>query len=290
GGGTGFVGRALTQLLRSRGHEVSLVSRRGGRDRIRWEELSRCGLPLCDAVVNLAGENVLNPFRRWNDAFCKEIISSRVETTKTLAKAISGAEQPPRAWVLVTGVGYYRPSPTAEYTEDSPGGDFDFFSGLVSSWEAAAAIPGSPTRSVVVRSGVVLGQGGGAISQMLLPFRLGLGGPLGSGLQPFPWIHIRDLVGIVSHALESECVRGVLNGVSPAAAATSNGAFARELAAALGRPALLPVPGWAVWAALGAERALLLLEGQRVVPKRTLETGYHFIFPDLPAALKDIVA
>ncbi|KAK2527227.1 Sdr39u1 [Columba livia] len=290
GGGTGFVGRALTQLLRSRGHEVTHVSRQGGKDRISWEELSHSGLPLCDAVVNLAGENVLNPFRRWNDAFCREVISSRVETTKTLAKAIADAERPPHAWVLVTGVGYYRPSPTAEYTEDSPGGDFDFFSRLVSSWEAAALVPGSPARGVVVRSGVVLGQDGGAISQMLWPFRLGLGGPLGSGLQPFPWIHIRDLAGIVCHALESECLQGVLNGVSPSSATTSNSTFAQELAAALGRPALLPMPAWAVRAVFGAERAVMLLEGQKVVPKRTLESGYHFIFPELSGALKDIVA
>ncbi|XP_053856099.1 epimerase family protein SDR39U1 isoform X2 [Vidua macroura] len=110
GGGTGFVGRALTQLLRSRGHQVTHVSRQGGKDRITWEELSRCGLPLCDAVVNLAGENVLNPFRRWGDAFCREVISSRVETTKALAKAIAAAEQPPRAWVLVTGV-FTAPAP-----------------------------------------------------------------------------------------------------------------------------------------------------------------------------------
>ncbi|XP_032567000.1 epimerase family protein SDR39U1 isoform X1 [Chiroxiphia lanceolata] len=290
GGGTGFVGRALTQLLRSRGHQVTHVSRQGGKDRISWEELSRTGLPLCDAVVNLAGENVLNPFRRWGDAFCREVISSRVETTKTLAKAIVDAEQPPRAWVLVTGVGYYCPSPTAEYTEDSPGGNFDFFSRLVSSWEAAALIPGSPARGVVVRSGVVLGRGGGAISQMLWPFRLGLGGPLGSGLQPFPWIHIRDLAGIVCHALETECLQGVLNGVAPSSSATSNGTFAREFAAALGRPALLPVPAWAVRAVFGAERAVMLLEGQRVLPKRTLESGYCFIFPDLAGALKEIVA
>ncbi|XP_074782647.1 epimerase family protein SDR39U1 isoform X4 [Athene noctua] len=248
GGGTGFVGRALTQLLRSRGHEVTHVSRQGGEGRIAWEKLSHSGLPLCDAVVNLAGENVLNPFRRWGDAFCREVISSRVETTKTLAKAIADAEQPPRAWVVVTGVGYYRPSPTTEYTEDSPGGDFDFFSRLVSSWEAAALIPGSPARGVVVRS------------------------------------------GIVCHALESECVQGVLNGVSPSSSATSNATFAQEFAAALGRPALLPVPAWAVRAVFGAERAIMLLEGQRVVPKHTLESGYHFIFPDLSGALKDIVA
>ncbi|NXC40888.1 D39U1 protein, partial [Penelope pileata] len=290
GGGTGFVGTALTRLLRSCGHEVTHISRHGGNDRIRWEELSHRGLPPCDAVVNLAGENVLNPFRRWSDTFCREIISSRVETTKTLAKAIANADQPPRAWVVVTGVGYYRPSPTAEYTEDSAGGDFDFFSRLVSSWESAALIPGSPTRRVLVRSGVVLGRGGGAISRMLWPFRLGLGGPLGSGLQPFPWIHIQDLAGIIRHALENECLEGVLNGVSPSSSATSNGTFARELAAALGRPALLPVPAWAVQAVFGAERAVMLLEGQRVVPKHTLESGYHFTFPDLSAALKDIVA
>ncbi|XP_064360534.1 epimerase family protein SDR39U1-like isoform X2 [Dromaius novaehollandiae] len=290
GGGTGFVGRALTQLLRIRGHEVTHISRQGGKDRISWEKLSRSGLPPCDAVVNLAGENVLNPFRRWDGAFCREIISSRVETTKTLAKAIADADQPPRAWILITGVGYYRPSPTAEYTEDSPGGDFDFFSHLVSSWEAAALIPGNPARGVVVRSGVVLGRDGGVISRVLWPFRLGLGGPLGSGLQPFPWIHIRDLSGIVCHALESECLQGVFNGVSPSSSATSNGTFAQELGAALGRPALLPVPAWAVRAVFGAERAIMLLEGQRVVPKRTLESGYRFIFPDLSAALKDIVA
>ncbi|KAM6308937.1 LOW QUALITY PROTEIN: epimerase family protein SDR39U1-like [Aegotheles albertisi] len=307
GGGTGFMGRALTQLLRSHGHEVTHVPWHGGRDRLSWEELSHSGLPLCDAVVNLAGENVLYPFR-WSDAFCREVINSRIETTKTLAKAIAHSEQPPRAWVLITGVGYYLPSPTAEYTEDSCGGgggggvegDFDFFSCLVSSWEAAALIPvqGGSTwvrgkrekrREKDIRSWAVLGRDGGAISQMLWLFCLGLGGPLGSGLQPFPWIHIRDLAGIVCHALETESVRGILNGVSPSSPATSNGTFSRELAVALA-PALLPVPAWALRAVLGAERAALLLEGPRVVPKHTLESGYSFIFPHMAGALKDVVA
>ncbi|NXW11550.1 D39U1 protein, partial [Fregetta grallaria] len=190
----------------------------------------------------------------------------------------------------VTPTGYYRPSPTAECTEDCPGKDFHFFSCLVSSWEAAAVIPGSPVHGVVVRSGIVLGRGGGAVSQMLWPFRLGLGRPLGSGLQPFAWIHIQDLSGIVCHAVESECLQGVLNGVSPSSPATFGGTFAQELAAALRCPALLPVPAWAVWAVFGAEWAVMLLEGQRVVPEHTLESGYHFIFPDLSGALKDIVA
>nr|XP_034991514.1 epimerase family protein SDR39U1 [Zootoca vivipara] len=289
GGGTGFVGRALTQLLRSRGHDVTLISRHPGKGRITWDEVSRLGLPPCEGVVNLAGENVLNPLRRWNESFRQEVVASRIETTNTLAKAIAGAERPPSAWILVTGVGYYRPSHTTEYTEESPGGDFDFFSRLVTRWEAAAKIPGDATRQVVVRSGVVLGREGGAVAQMLWPFRLGLGGPIASGLQPFPWIHVADLAGILAHALEREGVRGILNGVAPSAVTTTNGDFARAMGSTLQRPAFLPLPGFAVSAIFGPERSVMLLEGQRVVPKQTLESNYRFAFPDLPSALQNIL-
>ncbi|XP_047650659.1 epimerase family protein SDR39U1 isoform X1 [Phacochoerus africanus] len=153
GGGSGFIGTALTQMLKAKGHKVTLVSRKPGPDRITWDELASSGLPPCDAAVNLAGENILNPLRRWNEAFQKEVISSRLETTHMMATAIAKAPQPPQAWVLVTGVAYYQPSLTAEYDEDSPGGDFDFFSNLVTKWEAAARLPGDSTRQVVVRSG-----------------------------------------------------------------------------------------------------------------------------------------
>ncbi|XP_012880919.1 PREDICTED: epimerase family protein SDR39U1 [Dipodomys ordii] len=159
GGGTGFVGTALTQLLKAKGHEVTLVSRKPGPGRITWHELASSGLPSCDAAVNLAGENILNPLRRWNEAFQKEVLRSRLETTQMLANAIANAPQPPKAWIIVTGVAYYQPSLTAEYDEDSPGGDFDFFSNLVTKWEAAAKIPGDSTRQVVVRSGENQGPG-----------------------------------------------------------------------------------------------------------------------------------
>ncbi|XP_032773387.1 epimerase family protein SDR39U1 isoform X2 [Rattus rattus] len=288
GGGTGFIGTALTQLLKTKGHEVKLVSRQPGPDRITWTELSGSGLPHCDVVINLAGENILNPLRRWNTTFKKEVLASRLDTTHLLAKAITEAAQPPQAWILVTGVAYYRPSLTEEYDEDSPGGDFDFFSNLVTKWEAAARLPGESTRQVVVRSGVVLGRGGGAISHMLLPFRLGLGGPIGSGHQFFPWIHISDLTGILNHALEANHVQGVLNGVAPAST-TTNADFAQALGAALGRPAFIPVPSTVVQAIFGRERAIMLLEGQKVVPRRTLATGYQYSFPELGAALKDVV-
>ncbi|XP_044521126.1 epimerase family protein SDR39U1 isoform X1 [Gracilinanus agilis] len=289
GGGTGFIGKALTHLLHSRGHEVTVVSRQPGAHRITWNELTSSGLPPCDAVVNLAGENILNPFRRWNEAYQKELLSSRLDTTYMLATAIAGATQPPQAWVLVTGTAYYQPSLTAEYDEDSPGGNFDFFSNLVSKWEAAAKIPGNDTRQVVVRSGVVLGRGGGAISHMLLPFRLGLGGPIGSGQQFFPWIHIEDLSGILVHAIEKNHVKGILNGVSPASS-TTNAEFAKALGTAVGRPALLPLPSPAVQAIFGQERSVMLLEGQKVIPRRTLASGYQYTFPELQAALKQAVS
>lgn len=268
---------------------MTLVSRKPGPGRITWDELTRSGLPSCDAAVNLAGENILNPLRRWNEAFQKEVLSSRLETTHLLARAITKAPQPPQAWVLVTGVAYYQPSLTAEYDEDSPGGDFDFFSNLVTKWEAAARLPGDSTRQVVVRSGVVLGRGGGAIGHMLLPFRLGLGGPIGSGQQFFPWIHIGDLVGILAHAIEASHVQGVLNGVAPAYN-TTNAEFAQALGTALGRPAFIPLPSTIVQAVFGRERAIMLLEGQKVIPRRTLATGYQYSFPELGHALKEVIA
>ncbi|KAK2104040.1 hypothetical protein P7K49_017896 [Saguinus oedipus] len=288
GGGTGFIGTALTKLLNARGHEVTFVSRQRGPGRITWDELATSGLPSCDAAINLAGENILNPLRRWNETFRKEVLSSRLETTQLLAKAITKAPQPPKVWVLVTGVAYYQPSLTAEYDEDSPGGDFDFFSNLVTKWEAAARLPGESTRQVVVRSGVVLGRGGGAIGHMLLPFRLGLGGPIGSGQQFFPWIHIGDLAGILTYALEANHVHGVLNGVAPSSA--TNAEFAQTLGAALGRPAFIPLPSTVVQAVFGRERAIMLLEGQKVTPRRTLATGYQYSFPELGAALKEVIA
>ncbi|XP_059565292.1 epimerase family protein SDR39U1 isoform X2 [Myotis daubentonii] len=307
GGGTGFIGTALSQLLKARGHEVTLVSRQPGPGRITWDELATSGLPRCDAAVNLAGENILNPLRRWNEAFQKERplsfavqlkgknIHSSVQWGYPKAKggpswqrARQDQGQPGQTSAVLPAA-YYQPSLTAEYDEDSPGGDFDFFSNLVTKWEAAARLPGDSTRQVVVRSGVVLGRGGGAIGHMLLPFRLGLGGPIGSGQQFFPWIHIGDLAGILAHALEASHVQGVLNGVAPAST-TTNAEFAQALGTALGRPAFIPLPSAVVQAVFGQERAIMLLEGQKVIPRRTLATGYQYSFPELGAALKEIIA
>ncbi|XP_072363702.1 LOW QUALITY PROTEIN: epimerase family protein SDR39U1, partial [Scyliorhinus torazame] len=230
------------------------------------------------------------PRLQVNAKFKEEVVSSRVGTTKRLRTAIVNAKNPPRVWVIVTGVGYYKPSLTAEYDEDSSGGDSDFFA----SWsgiEEAARLPEDKAqfvRQTIIRSGVVLGKEGGALRQMIWPFWLGVGGAIGSGRQPFPWIHVDDASGILAHALEADGVSGVLNGVAPSP--NTNRQFAEALAASLGRPALLPLPGFAVEAVLGAERAGILLEGQRVVPRRTLASGYKYRYPDLPAALENIVS
>uniref|UniRef100_UPI003AADFC7C epimerase family protein SDR39U1 isoform X4 n=1 Tax=Centroberyx gerrardi TaxID=166262 RepID=UPI003AADFC7C len=266
GGGSGFVGRELTRLLRDKGHEVTVISRQPGPGKITW-----------------------------NESYKKDLFSSRIDTTKTLAQAIAASPSPPHSWVLVSGVACYKPSLEAQYTEDSEWTPFDLLSQLVKEWEAAACLPENVakiTKQVVIRPGAVLGRDGGAMKQMLLPFWLGLGGTLGSGTQPFPWIHVSDLAGIISRALEPPAdppapVPQVFNGVAPAL--NTNYEFTKELGRVLRRPTVFPVPGFVMNALMGSERAVVLTQGQKVMPKRTLESGFQYKYPDLTSALKEIV-
>ncbi|XP_070830727.1 epimerase family protein SDR39U1 [Chaetodon trifascialis] len=297
GGGSGFVGRELSRLLKDKGHEVTVISRQPGPGKITWGELESNGLPPCEGAVNLAGENLMNPLRWWNESYKKDLFSSRIDTTKTLARAISASSSPPRSWVLVSGVACYKPSLTAQYTEDSEWTPFDLLSRLVKEWEASALLPddvAKTTKQVVIRPGAVLGRDGGAMKQMLLPFWLGLGGTLGSGSQPFPWIHVSDLAGIIVHALESPAAADapspspqVFNGVAPAL--NTNYEFTKEMGRVLRRPTIFPVPGFVLNTLMGSERAVVLVQGQNVIPKRTQEAGFQYKYPDLKSALKQIV-
>ncbi|KAB5579652.1 hypothetical protein PHYPO_G00197440 [Pangasianodon hypophthalmus] len=296
GGGSGFIGRELTKLLKDKGHEVTIISRQPGPGRITWTDLESASLPVCDAVVNLAGENILNPLRRWSESYKSEVFNSRLNTTRSLTCAITSSKAPPQSWILITGIACYRPNVQTPYTEDSEWTTFDLWSQLVKEWEEAGRLPANTTKNikqVVIRSGVVLGQGGGAIKQMLTPFWLGLGGRLGSGNQPFPWIHVSDLAGIIAHSLDTSRIPAssqpeVFNGVAPAL--NTNREFTQELGRVLKRPTLLPLPEFFLRAALGWERAAILTQGQRVVPKRTLESGFQFQYPDLTSALRQILA
>ncbi|KAA0719469.1 Epimerase family protein SDR39U1 [Triplophysa tibetana] len=295
GGGTGFVGRELTRLLKTKGHEITIISRQPGPGRITWADVESGGLPPCEGAVNLAGENIMNPLRWWNESYKKDLFSSRVDTTKLLTQAIAASPTPPHSWVLVTGVACYNPSLQTEYTEESDWTPFDFLSRLVQEWERAGQLPDNSakkTRQVVIRPGAVLGRDGGAMKQMMIPFWLGLGGTLGSGRQPFPWIHVSDLAGIIAHALEPHkeppsTKPDVFNGVAPAL--NTNYEFTKEVGKALKRPTIFPVPAFLLDAFLGSERAIILTQGQRVVPKRTLESGFEFRYPDFTSALREIV-
>lgn len=289
------MGRELTCLLRDKGHEVTVISRQPGPGKITWGELESRGLPPCEGVVNLAGENLMNPLRWWNEGYKKDLFSSRIDTTKALSQAIAASSSPPHSWVLVSGVACYKPSQTAEYTEDCEWTPFDLLSKLVKEWEASARLPenvAKNTKQVVIRPGAVLGRDGGAMKQMLLPFWLGLGGTLASGRQPFPWIHVSDLAGIIGQALEPaadapSALPQVFNGVAPAL--NTNYEFTKELGRVLRRPTIFPVPGFVMNTLMGSERAVVLTQGQKVIPKRTLESGYQYTYPDLTSALKQIV-
>jgi uncharacterized protein (TIGR01777 family) len=288
GGGSGFIGSSLVRMFEEIGSKVWTVTRMPGNNSMTWSDIENNGLPKgTEIVINVAGQNVLDPTKGWSAGFKQNVVASRINTTRTLATAITKAAKPPKVFTSISGVGFYKAHPTQEYTEHSTGGNFDFFSHLCTEWEAASELPDSlPTRRVIIRSGVVLGYYGGMIKQLYLPFLLGVGGRIGSGEQWMPWIHIDDLARMFMFASEDENVTGVLNGVAPQP--VTNQEFTTALAKAMWRPAIFPVPEFALNFAFGPERAKMMTEGQKVFPKRAIELGFDFIFPDIDSACKSI--
>lgn len=290
-GGSGFIGKALIEELQAAGHRVSVLTRgdtaaqRGlgsGVAASAWSELPHA-LRGVDAVVNLAGESIAGG--RWTPARKQRILESRLRTTQALVEAMTKVEPRPRVLVTASAVGYYGDRATPVDESAAPGSDF--LAGVCSQWEAAAQQADElGVRVVRLRIGVVLGKGGGALPRMLLPFKLFAGGPVGSGRQGFPWVHLADVVGLIRWALETPHVAGALNAVAPV---QQNGAeFARALGQVMGRPSWLPVPGFALRAGLG-EMADLLLTGQFVVPAVAQRLGYRFRFPEVAAALRNVL-
>lgn len=188
-----------------------------GPQRISWQDVRSSGLPEdTTTVVNLAGQNVLDMKQRWNAGFKQNIWNSRVNTTAALAKAIINSSKKPNVFVTISGVGIYKPSRTDEYTEESRVEEYDFLSKMCHEWEKAAKLPNDiNVRQVTIRSGVVLARDGGMIKQLYVPFYLGLGGPVMPGDQYLPWIHINDLIRLIMFAIESNQIRGIINGVAP---------------------------------------------------------------------------
>lgn len=289
-GATGFVGSHLSRRLETAGHSVLAVSRRPGvRDdpigaRYDWsdESLMR-GVREADAVVHLAGENLFA--RRWTRAQKQILWSSRFENTKKLASLV--AARKPAAFISASAVGYYGASETAVFQEGSPRGA-GFLADLCADWEGAtdsAAQVG--VRTSIVRIGVVLGLGGGALAKMLPMFRFGLGGPLGNGRQWVSWVHVDDLCALFQFLLENEKASGIFNATAPAAVTMKD--LSTALGRAMHRPAVFPAPAPMLRFALG-EVADILLTGQKVEPRRAREAGFKFRFPDIDSALRDIVS
>jgi len=295
GGGSGFVGKCLCGLLRRNGHEVFIVSRTASKPEVEgchvltWDAVEQEGLPSgTEAAVNLAGANILDPLKRWS-SYSSVVRTSRLETTKLMAKAIAETSSPPKVFISASAVGYYPPSETAIYDEDSVCPPTNYIEQLVNDWEGAATLPQScQTRLVKLRIGVVLGKGGGIVGNMWLPFFLGFGGPIASGRQWLPWVHIMDVARLVLHAMENDNVEGVLNAVAPEPA--TNAEFSKAFASAMWRPAFIPLPGFVVNTIFGPERGALMVEGQNVTPKRTLESGFQFQYSGLKEACEEVVS
>jgi hypothetical protein len=291
-GASGFIGRQLLKSLAQAGHSLHVLSRHAGAGLpagVRmsvWDPLQAPppaeSLRDADVIIHLAGEPVA---QRWTAEAKRRIAESRVAGTRNLVEALAELPRRPEALICASAIGYYGSQGDRILTESSAPGS-GFLPQLCVAWESQAqAAEAFGMRVVRVRIGIVLDARGGALQRMLPPFRMGVGGRLGSGQQWMSWIHLEDLVGLFQLAVESQ-IRGPLNGVAPYP--VTNSEFTRELARALGRPAVLPIPGLALRLLFG-EMADLLLASQRVAPGAAEAAGFLFRFPQLPLALADLL-
>jgi uncharacterized protein len=207
-----------------------------------------------------------------------------------MAKAIDKCSDKPKVFINISGVSHYRPVPAKTYTEADDGESYDFMSELCVEWEKAATLSeNNLCRLVKIRTGVVLGREGGMIQSLILPFYFGFGGPIGDGKQHLPWIHMTDLCNFIHYAIENDNAKGVYNGVAPEASTTTNMDFTKAFAAALWRPALIPLPTFAVDLIFGSERAVLLNSGASIAPKRVLDCpNFKYQYPDIKSACKEV--
>lgn len=291
-GGTGLIGRALARAALAAGDEVLILSRApvperlpNGARGVRWDphqpEAWRTALEGADAVVNLAGASVAGGL--WTRKRKALIVQSRVRVGESLTQAILQLAHPPRVLVQASGVGYYGRSVEHPVDESAPPGT-DFLARLAAeAWEPSTApVERLGVRRVIIRTGLVLSREGGSFPLMALPTRLGFGGPLGKGRQWLPWIHIHDEVEAIRYLVAHPTASGPFNLVAPGIARQAE--FGKALARALRRPYWFPTPAFALRFVLG-EMASLVLEGQHVIPRRLLDVGYRFLYPELSEAL-----
>jgi len=291
-GGTGFIGSALTKALVSKGYQVVILTRNPSKSQGKGSSISYAAWSDINeavsgslGVINLAGESIAG--RRWTEELKKKIITSRVESTSAIVKAINAtpAELRPKVFVSASAVGYYGDSGDTILTEDSPAGS-DFLADVCRLWESHAHAAPKDVRVVTPRIGVVLHPDGGALEKMILPFKLGIGGPLGTGNQYFPWIHLDDMVNIFVESIENDHISGAVNASAPHSVTMSQ--FASALGKVLSRPTLFKVPGFALSLALG-ESAVVVTASQRMVPVKLESLGFGWKFRNVEDALRDLL-
>ncbi|SHH37781.1 TIGR01777 family oxidoreductase [Ferrimonas marina] len=288
-GATGFIGSTL--VARLSGHRLTILSRDPQRAQQQLGDQHRYLRALAtltdlneyDAVINLAGEPIASG--RWTASKKRAICDSRWEITKKLAALLENSTEPPKVWLNASAIGIYGPRDATPVDESTTLLPLDFAAQVCEHWETFAKRVEQHTRLCIIRIGLVLHPEGGALKKMLPPFRLGLGGPIGNGAQMMSWIHRDDLIGLMLHLLEHDSAAGIFNGTAPNP--VSNRDFSSALGKALGRPAILPAPAWAMKAALG-EMSELLLTGQAVLPRAVEASGYQFQYPELEAALANL--
>jgi hypothetical protein len=293
-GATGFIGSILTDRLWNQLHDVALLSRRPPREVNvtkkewfawqpgmggEWEK----AVDGADGIVNLAGEPIAG--KRWSVAQKEKLRSSRIDATKSLVHAIAKAKVRPRFLINASAVGYYGPHGNETVTERTGPGE-DFLSRLCVEWEEEANKAESfGVRVALVRTGIVLGKGEGALAKMVPPFKMFAGGPLGSGQQWMPWIHIEDEVGLLCCLIENDAARGAFNATAPNPVTMED--FSKALGDVLDRPSWVSVPP-SVLALMVGEMADMLLNGQRAVPEAALKLGYNFKYPEITGALRSL--
>jgi len=304
-GGTGLLGQTLVDELATKGHQVTILSRdprqfqdaMPGVELVRWDGRTTKGwghlIETSDAVINLAGASISGEgfgkiiAQRWNDESKQRIRQSRLDVGLALVQAIEAAEKKPRILVQASAVGYYGPRDNDDVSEDSPPGG-DFLAQVCVDWEnSTAPVEAMGVRRAIIRTGLVLTAEGGILPTMLLPFRLFVGGPLGSGRQNVPWIHIQDEVQAIIYLLENDGVQGAYNLSAPNPVTYKQ--FGKIAGKVMKRPSFFPVPSFALKLVLG-EKSILVLDGQRAVPTRLLAAGYDFAYSDLEAALRDLLS
>ena len=301
-GGSGFLGAPLAEMYAEEGHDVRVLTRSlmagdtrhdpgtgvPGITKVGWKPDGKSGpwasaLDSADALINLAGESIAA--KRWTPQRKAILRDSRLLATRSLTSALASSARPPAVFISGSAVGYYGPSGSDPKSEEALPGS-DFLAQLCEDWEAAALSVSRPeTRTVILRTGIVLEKSGGALPQMMRPFRFFAGGRLGSGLQYISWIHRLDWIEIVRWIVVTPEITSTVNATAPHP--VPNREFARALGRALHRPSLLPAPGFALKLVLG-EMAESILTGQRVLPARAQRHGYHFRYPEIDQAFRGI--